>query len=83
MCSDAGVELLYLAPYSPGCNLIEEFFAELKGHIKKAWPIYKEGPDQVFKAFLHWCDDEVGAREDSAEDYFRNVSITKKASLYY
>ena len=30
MCRDAGVILLYLPPYSPDLNPIEEFFAELK-----------------------------------------------------
>ena len=35
LCAEAGVELLYLPPYSPDFNPIEEFFAELKAHIKK------------------------------------------------
>jgi Transposase and inactivated derivatives len=30
MCSEAGVKLVYLPPYSPDLNPIEEFFAELK-----------------------------------------------------
>jgi transposase len=30
MCADAGVKLVYLPPYSPDLNPIEEFFAELK-----------------------------------------------------
>lgn len=36
MCWDAGVKLVYLPPYSPDLNLIEElffFFVELKGFI--------------------------------------------------
>jgi transposase len=37
MCSDAGVKLLYLPPYSPDLNPIEKFFAELKGFIKRNW----------------------------------------------
>ena len=37
MFSDAGVKLLYLPPYSPDPNLIEEFFAKLKGFIKRNW----------------------------------------------
>lgn len=41
LCSDAGVRLLYLAPYAPDCIPIEEFFAELKVYIKKAWPIQR------------------------------------------
>jgi transposase len=34
MCRDVGVKLLYLPPYSPDLNPIEEFFAELKAFIK-------------------------------------------------
>lgn len=30
LCFDKGVKLVYLPPYSPGLNPIEEFFAELK-----------------------------------------------------
>jgi transposase len=40
MCSEAGVELLHLPPYSPDLNHIEEFFAELKAFIKQSWKIY-------------------------------------------
>jgi transposase len=35
MCREAGVKLLYLPPYSPDLNPIEEFFAQLKAFIKK------------------------------------------------
>jgi hypothetical protein len=35
MCTEAGVKLLYLPPYSPDFNPIEEFFTELKAFIKK------------------------------------------------
>lgn len=34
--ANVGVKLLYLPPYSPDFNPIEEFFAELKAYIKKA-----------------------------------------------
>lgn len=30
MCAEAGVKLVYLPPYSPDLNPIEEFFAEFK-----------------------------------------------------
>lgn len=33
--ADAGVKLVYLPPYSPDLNLIEEFFAELKAYIRR------------------------------------------------
>jgi len=35
MCYNAGVKLVYLLPYSPDLNPIEEFFAELKAFIKQ------------------------------------------------
>lgn len=35
LCEDTGVKLLYLPPYSPDLNPIEEFFAELKTFIKR------------------------------------------------
>jgi transposase len=32
----AGAELRYLPPYSPDLNLIEQAFAKLKAHLRKA-----------------------------------------------
>lgn len=52
MCSDAGVKLLYLPPYSPDLNPIEEFFAELKAFIKRSFQLYLDNPDQGFARFL-------------------------------
>ena len=46
MCYDAGVKLVYLPPYSPHFNPIEEFFAELKAFIKRNWHNYKKNPEQ-------------------------------------
>jgi len=37
MCFDAGVKLVYLPPYAPDLNPIEEFFAELKAFITRQW----------------------------------------------
>jgi transposase len=44
MCVEAGVKLLYLPPYSPDLNPIEEFFTELKAFIKKQWHEYEDNP---------------------------------------
>lgn len=76
LCSDTGVRLLYLPPYSPDFNPIEEFFAELKAYIKKAWPGYKKDPDQGFHAFLRQCVHDVGAKQQSAKGHFRHTGIT-------
>ncbi|KAJ6160476.1 hypothetical protein N7470_003872 [Penicillium chermesinum] len=75
LCADAEVKLLYLPPYSPDFNPIEEFFAELKASIKKAWSVYEENPGQGFHAFLRRCVYEVGAKQDSAEGHFRHAGI--------
>ncbi|KAK5800950.1 hypothetical protein VI817_003162 [Penicillium citrinum] len=75
LCSDADVRLLYLPPYSPDFNPIEEFFAELKAYIKKAWPSCEVKPDQGFQTFLRRCVHEVGAKQQSAEGHFRHAGI--------
>ena len=75
MCRDAGVILLYLPPYSPDLNPIEEFFAELKAFIKKQWHEYEHNPDQDFTVFLEWCIGVVGGRKPSAEGHFRHAGV--------
>lgn len=85
LCADAGVKLLYLPPYSPDFNPIEEFFAELKAYIKKAWSTFARNPGQGFHSFLRKCVQTVGEREKSAEGHFRHAGITMEgrlASLY-
>ena len=81
MCSDAGVKLLYLPPYSTDLNPIEEFFAELKGFIKRNWQIYEENPDQGFDMFLAWCVDVVGTRKQSAEGHFQTFRHNRRRAI--
>jgi transposase len=76
ICTDAGVKLIYLPPYSPDLNPIEEFFAELKAFIRRSWRFYEENPEQGFDTFLEWCVDVVGAREESAKGHFRHAGVT-------
>ncbi len=52
LCYEAGVKLVYLPPYSPDLNPIEEFFAELKAFIKKTWQVFEDCPEQGFDMFL-------------------------------
>ncbi|CAG8418811.1 unnamed protein product [Penicillium salamii] len=75
MCSEAGVKLVYLPPYSPNLNPIEEYFAELKAFIRRNWQSYEENPAQGFDNFLEWCVDVVGARKKSAEGHFRHAGL--------
>lgn len=49
------MKLVYLPPYSPDLNPIEEFFAELKGFIKRSWKFYEEDPNQRFNVFEVKC----------------------------
>jgi transposase len=35
ICADIGVKLVYLPPYSPDLNSIEEFFSEFKAFIRR------------------------------------------------
>jgi transposase len=76
LCADAGVKLVYLPPYSPDLNPIEEFFAELKAFIKKNWKAYEDNPQQGFESFLEWCINIVGGRENSAKGHFRHSGIS-------
>lgn len=76
MCSDAGVLLVYLSPYSPDLNPIEEFFAEVKAFIKKEWHIWEQDQAMDFAEFLRWCVLIVGSRQSSAEGHFRHSGIT-------
>ncbi|KAM5528950.1 hypothetical protein FOXYSP1_16794 [Fusarium oxysporum f. sp. phaseoli] len=75
ICADAGVELLYLPPYSPDFNPIEEYFAELKNFIKKPGPELSELFKKDFRAFLQTCVDTVGQLRESARGHFRHAGL--------
>ena len=76
MCLDARVKLLFLPPYSPDLNPIEEFFAELKSFAKTNWRIFREHPQQGFATFLMGCIDVVGKRTNSARGHFRHAGVS-------
>ena len=76
MCRVAGVKILYLPPYSPDFNPIEEFFAELKAFIKRYWYIYERYPEKMFGSFLEWCVSVVGSQIESARGHFRHAGWT-------
>jgi len=76
MCREADIILVYLPPYSPDLNPIEEFFAELKAFIKKQWHEFEDNPSQNFQLFLEWCIGIVGGRERSARGHFRHAGVT-------
>ncbi|KAF4209653.1 hypothetical protein CNMCM5878_005039 [Aspergillus fumigatiaffinis] len=76
MCAEAGVKLVYLPPYSPDLNPIEELFSELKAFIRRHWQVYEDNPDQGFDSFLEWCIETVGARKQSAKGHFQNAGLS-------
>lgn len=75
MCNEAGVKLVYLPPYSPDLNPIEEFFSELKAFVRRNWAWYEEDQEQGFQSFLERCIQVVGARKKSALGHFRHVGV--------
>ena len=76
MCADAGVRLMFLPPYSPDLNPIEEFFAELKAFIKRHWRTFKDNPEQGFDVFLEWCINAVGSKRENAGGHFKHSGWT-------
>jgi transposase len=73
LCQEAGVILIYLPPYSPDMNPIEEFFAQLKQFIKRHWQVWEQGEQTDFAPFLRWCIRKAGADRTSAEGHFRHA----------
>ena len=49
-----GAAVLYLPPYSPDLNPIENVFAKIKGEIRKRKPRTKQGCDQLCGECLDW-----------------------------
>jgi hypothetical protein len=81
ICAEAGVKLVYLAPYSYDLNPVEELFSELKAFIRRHWQVYEDNPNQSFGSFLGWCIETVGARKQSAKGHFQNASLTVEEML--
>lgn len=63
LCSNAGVKLLFLPPYSLDLSPIEKFFAELKAFVRRNW---QKHACQNFRDFLEWSADVVGGLEERA-----------------
>jgi len=76
MCDDAGVVLLYLQPYSPNLNLIEEFFRELKAYIRQVWDEYVGFIRADFSSFLEECVKVLGGRKASARGHCCRAGIS-------
>lgn len=73
MCIERGVILLYLPPYSPDLNPIEQSFAQLKAWIKRNRDLAAcYGED--YEGFLHCAMQEV-FRGKTAKGHFRRCYI--------
>jgi transposase len=75
LCTAAGVKLIYLPPYSPDFNPIEELFSVLKAHIKRHWREFELDPKKDFAAFLERCLTVVGARVELARAHFEHAGV--------
>jgi len=51
LAQQAGVRLVFLPPYSPELNPIEQFWAWLKRHLRKILPLYASFDEAIYSAF--------------------------------
>jgi len=70
-CDSFGVHLVYLPPYSPDLNPIEEWFGELKQWIAKYWQIFEESPITL-EQYLRIAVEQCGSNIESAKAHFRH-----------
>lgn len=75
LCDEAGVMLVFLSPYSPDLNPIEELFSQLKAYIRRHWREQAPNFDN-FGDFLRWAVSNVGSDVRSARGHFRNSGIS-------
>lgn len=73
MCETAGVKLVYLPPYLPDLNPIEQSFAQLKAFIKKNKDLMSMYTS--FEEFIIFALNNFNASGDS-EAHFRSSGIS-------
>ena len=74
-CERVGVKLLYLPPYSPDLNPIEEFFSVMKAWMKKHGH-WLEGPARVpLEAFFRQAVESCSC-ERMAKKHFRHAGVS-------
>lgn len=76
MYCEKSIKLVYIPSYSLDLNPIKEFFAVLKAFIRRNQQSYEDNTEQGFTAFLEWCVDKVGAKQQSAEGHFWHAGLT-------
>jgi hypothetical protein len=67
LCSDAGVLLVFLPPYSPDLNPIEEAFAELKAWMRKNYRL-----QEYYETFEGFLEAGVSHMASKAGKHFRS-----------
>lgn len=75
LCNVAGVRLVYLPPYSPDFNPIEEYFGQLKMYIRREFELFEKGLFYDFTAFLEHCIQVTGYDSEAAKGHFNNCYI--------
>ncbi|KAF4547005.1 Hypothetical protein D9617_72g012010 [Elsinoe fawcettii] len=75
LCEQAGVKLIYLPPYSPDVNPIEEFFGQLKVTVRRHWDLWQSSVYVAFKDYIVECVRIVGADKEAAKGHFKNCYI--------
>jgi len=75
LCREAGVKVLFLSPYSPDLNPIEELFSQLKTFVRRHWRKEAHNFDN-FGDFLRWAVGIVGSDVRSAQGHFRNSGLS-------
>ena len=76
LCDAAGVKVMFLPPYSPDLNPIEEFFPQLKAWVRRK--MRTMNPEEDFAEFLEAFIYEIGSDVISARGHFRNPGIAIK-----
>lgn len=75
-CRDAGVKLVYLPPYSPDLNPIEEAFSALKAYTRRYGGIFRAAAETGSQAdTLMWIYEALDTvmTADSARGWFRHA----------
>jgi transposase len=76
-CDAKRVELIFLPPYSPDYNPIEESFADLKSFIRRSYRSHI-GQFDSYQSYLEWAVKQTGTGDRGARKargHFRNAGI--------
>jgi len=73
MCTEAGVELAFLPPYSPDYNPIEQSFATLKQWMQRHGDLVEEYKDD-FEGFIRLAVEEYNSGKHPGA-HFRSAYI--------